>query len=57
MAAKRSGPGDRIHAEASFTLKKAVLANMEVPSRVVMDINVNGAGNLFIAGACNTNRK
>jgi len=56
MAAKRSGPGDRIHSEAS-TLKKAVVANMGVPSRVVMAINVKGAGNLFSAGACNTNRK
>jgi hypothetical protein len=52
MAAKRSGPGDRIHAEASFTLNKAVVANMEVPSRVVKDITVKGAGNLFSVGVC-----
>lgn len=54
MAATRSGPGKRIHSEgSSFTLKKAVIANMIPPSRAVIDINVNEAGNLFSAGTCN----
>ena len=53
MAAKRSGPGGRIHSKGSNpTLKKAVVANMGVPTRAERAINVNGAGNLFSAGTC-----
>lgn len=58
IAAKRSGPGGRIHSEGSnFTLKKAVAANIGVPTRVVRAINVNGAGNLFSAGTCHNDHK
>ena len=54
-AAMRSDPGGRIHSEGSnFTLKKAVVANMMLPSRVEIDVSVNGAGNRFSAGTCNS---
>ena len=58
MAEKRSGPGGRIHSEGSNpTLKRAVIANMGVPTRAVRDINVNEAGNFFITRACHNDQE